>query len=237
MASKLAEAAVLIHANTQSLPRELSHVRSMTERALGSIRVNPLQGAFSGFASRAAQVGSLAGKALAGAFAATAGALLAAATAGVGIGGWGLKLAADAEMSQVAFETMLGSAEKAKKMLADLKEFGAKTPFEFPQLRDNAKLLLNFGISADQIMPTLQMLGDVAGGDGEKLNGLTLAFAQMSSAGRLMGQDLLQMINAGFNPLQEISRTTGESMADLKKRMEAGGITVEERRFPHALIR
>jgi tape measure domain-containing protein len=72
------------------------------------------------------------------------------------------------------------------------------------------------------------MITDIAAGDSQKLEGMTRAFGQMSGAGRLMGQDLNQMINAGFNPLQEISKRTGESMAVLKKRMEDGQISVDE---------
>jgi tape measure domain-containing protein len=72
------------------------------------------------------------------------------------------------------------------------------------------------------------MLSDVTGGNNERFKMLALAFSQMSAAGRLMGQDVLQMINAGFNPLQQISKTTGESMIELKKRMEDGGISSQE---------
>lgn len=66
-------------------------------------------------------------------------------------------------------------------------------------------MMLSFGIAQDRIMPNIKALGDIAMGDRNKLNSLTLAFSQMTASGRLMGQDLLQMINAGFNPLSEIS--------------------------------
>ena len=81
-----------------------------------------------------------------------------------------------------------------------------------------------FGMETDKVMPTLKMLGDISMGDKEKLGALTLAFSQIKSAGRLMGQDLLQLVNAGFNPLQIISQKTGIGMADLKKKMEDGQI-------------
>ena len=71
------------------------------------------------------------------------------------------------------------------------------------------------------------MLGDATGGKAQNLLQMSLAFGQMASTGRLMGQDLLQMINAGFNPLKEISRTTGEDVIELKKKMEKGGISLE----------
>lgn len=134
---------------------------------------------------------------------------------------------ADFEQAEVSFEVLLGSAEKAKQMIEDLRVFGATTPLEFTGLQKNAQLLLNFGTEAERILPTLKMIGDISGGNAQKMDSLTLAFAQMSSTGRLMGQDLLQMINAGFNPLQIISEQTGKSIGDLKKEMEQGAISSE----------
>ena len=151
--------------------------------------------------------------------------LAAAAAAAVG---YGLKLAADAEQTAVSFEVMLGSAERARDMLGQLKAYADKSPFSGADTNNFAKMLLNYGISGEKILPTIRMLGDVAAGDKQKFEGLARAFGQMSSTGRLMGQDLNQFINAGFNPLQEIAAKTGESMAALKKRMEDGGIASDE---------
>ncbi len=138
-----------------------------------------------------------------------------------------LKLAADLESVTAEFEVMLGSGEAAGQMLENIQKFAASTPFEIAGLANNAKLLLSFGQSADSILPTLKMIGDVAGSSSERFGSLALAFAQISAGGKLTGQDLLQMINAGFNPLQEMARTTGESMASLRKRMEGGAISAE----------
>lgn len=148
--------------------------------------------------------------------------------AGVAGGAGLLKLAADAEMTAVSFEVMLGSAAEAKTMIDQLNKLGAESPFGSAEFQQAAQTLLQYGIAAESVVPTISMLGDVAAGDAEKLSRLTLAFGQMSAAGRLMGQDVLQMINAGFNPLQQISAKTGESMLDLRKRMEAGGISAAE---------
>ena len=126
------------------------------------------------------------------------------------------------------FTVMLQSATKAKEMLADIQEFAAKTPLETTDITLAAKTLLNFGVAGDQIMPMLKRLGDASGGNAERFKQMALAYGQISSTGRLMGTDLLQLINAGFNPLQQISARTGESMLDLKKRMESGGIAIEE---------
>jgi tape measure domain-containing protein len=138
-----------------------------------------------------------------------------------------LKMGMDLEMTNVSFEVLLGNAERARKMITGINDFAAKTPFEQRGLMDAAKMMLSFNIAQEKIMPNLKMIGDIAMGDANKMNSLTLAYSQMSSAGKLMGQDLLQMINAGFNPLQEIARTTGKSMAVLKKEMSEGKIPVE----------
>jgi tape measure domain-containing protein len=151
------------------------------------------------------------------------------AAAGMAALGLGVvSVAANAELAAVSMEVMLGSAAKASAMISAINAMAVESPFGSKEFTQAAQVLLNFGVTAENVLPTISMLGDVAAGDSEKLERLTLAFGQMSSAGRLMGQDLLQMINAGFNPLQEISKRTGESMMQLRKRMEAGEITSHE---------
>ena len=142
--------------------------------------------------------------------------------------GWGVKLAADAETAQASFSVLAGSAAKARQMLAEIKQFSQASPISQGTLRDAASTMLSFGVNVDNVLPALRQFGDITGGDAERMKSLALAFGQMSSAGRMMGQDLLQMINAGFNPLQEISRKTGESLVELKARMEAGAISSQE---------
>ncbi|MCM1079696.1 MAG: tape measure protein [Bacteroidales bacterium] len=128
---------------------------------------------------------------------------------------------------EVSFSSLLGSSGKGKKMFEDITAFATSTPMLEKDLAQAAQTLLGFNIEAEKVMPLLQQLGDVSMGDSQKFQSLTLAFAQASSTGKLMGQDLLQMINAGFNPLAEISRTTGKSMSELKDEMSKGNITVE----------
>jgi len=155
----------------------------------------------------------------------------AAATAGLSVmaaAKWGVEVAAQSEMAQASFTTLLGSADAAKSMLGGLTQYASKTPYSQGGVRDAAQMLLNFGVNAKSVIPDLMMLGDVAMGSEEKLGRISLAYGQIASTGRLMGQDLLQLINAGFNPLQEISRRTGETMAELKKRMEDGKISFDE---------
>lgn len=138
-----------------------------------------------------------------------------------------LKASSDFEQAGVQFGVMLGDAKKAQRLVNEIQDMANVTPFETQDLLDASKTLLNFGINVQDILPDLRMLGDIAGGDKQRMQSLTLAFSQMSSAGRLMGQDLLQMINAGFNPLQVISEKTGKSMAVLKDEMSEGKISVE----------
>ena len=131
------------------------------------------------------------------------------------------------EQAQSGFTTMLGSAEKATAMVGKLKSMADSTPFEMTDLMDSAKTMLAFGQTAESILPSVTMLGDVAMGNKEKFKSLSLAYAQVQATGRLMGQDLLQMVNAGFNPLQVIAEKTGISMGELKEKMEKGGISAE----------
>lgn len=136
-----------------------------------------------------------------------------------------IEIAGDFEQSKISFEILLGDAQKATTLLQNLKTLAQTTPLELPGLQENAKLLLSFNVAQEKILPTLKTLGDISGGNAEKMNSLTLAFAQMSSAGRLTGQDLMQMINAGFNPLQVMSEKTGKSIQQLRTDMERGAIT------------
>ena len=134
---------------------------------------------------------------------------------------------AQIEQYQAGLKTLLGSAEKANETLGNLKEFASTTPFELTDLANASTTLLAFGENVDDLMPDLKMLGDISLGNKEKFSSLALVFGQVKSQGRLMGQDLLQMINAGFNPLLVISEKTGESMDSLKDKMSKGQITFE----------
>lgn len=147
--------------------------------------------------------------------------------AGAGIITGIAKLGMEAEQTKVSFDVLLGSQQKSADLLKQLTVYSNKTPYGKQDIQDASKVMLQFGISAEDIMPNMRMLGDIAMGNADKMQSLTLAFSQVSSAGKLQGEDLLQMINAGFNPLKEISRTTGESMASLREKMEKGAISAE----------
>jgi len=142
-----------------------------------------------------------------------------------GIAGAAIKNGIQQDLQNTSFEVLLGSEEAAKKLVQDITKYGAETTYDKIGLGGNAQQMLSFGINENKIMPTLKAIGDIAMGDTNRMNSLTLAFSQMSSTGKLTGQDLLQMINAGFNPLNEISKKTGKSIGDLKKEMEKGSIS------------
>ena len=131
------------------------------------------------------------------------------------------------QQTKISFEVMLGSAEKAKKVLAELTKFSIVTPFTPDQVNKAAKALLAFDVEANKLIPTLKFLGDVSSGTGKDLTEMAIIFGQIRSTGRLMGQDLLQLINAGFNPLQVISKETGKSVGQLKQEMEKGLVTFD----------
>ena len=139
--------------------------------------------------------------------------------------GKSLRLGVEQEMQRTSFEVLLGGEEAADNMMKEVSEYAKKTPYKKLGLGDATKTMLGFGIAQEKIMPSLKAIGDVAMGDANKMSSLTLAYSQMSSTGKLTGQDLLQMINAGFNPLNEISKKTGKSIGDLKKDMEKGAIS------------
>jgi len=153
---------------------------------------------------------------------------VAAITAGVfKLGKTIFDLGVKQEQLNIAFTTFLGSAREAKKVMADLTKFSIVTPFTPDQVNGAAKALLAFGVKGKELIPILKMLGDVSAGTGKDLTEMAVIFGQIRSTGRLMGQDLLQLINAGFNPLQVISEKTGKSVAILKNEMEKGLISFD----------
>ena len=139
-----------------------------------------------------------------------------------------IKLATEVEDAQVAFEVLTGSVNDGKVLFQQIRDFAQASPITFSNAAQATRTMMSFGVEAQRIQETLRMLSDITGGNNERFAILTRAFSGMSAAGRLMGEDVQQMIDAGFNPLQQISKMTGESLIELKKRMEAGAIASEE---------
>lgn len=127
---------------------------------------------------------------------------------------------------QTAIETMVGK-DVASGLMTQLKEMAKISPLTLTDMVNAEKMMLGFNIQAEDTVRYLQALSDISMGDSVKFKSLTLAFSQMSAAGKLMGQDLNQMINAGFNPLQIIAEKTGKSIATLKDEMSKGAVSAE----------
>lgn len=132
------------------------------------------------------------------------------------------------EQLEVSFSTLLGSQAQANALLQEIREYGTVTPYDTEGLAQAARLMLSYGMATNKVMPTLRMLGDISMGDKEKLQSLTLAFSQMSASGRVCKEDLNQMVNAGFNPLQIIAEQTGKSIGELNDEVSAGKISVNQ---------
>lgn len=139
-----------------------------------------------------------------------------------------VKYTSSIEQLQTSFEVMTGSADKAAQVIDRISQLGAETPFEMTDLAETTQLLMNYGFAADDAINRMTMLGDIAQGNADKMNSIATAYGQMSSAGKVSLEDVKQMIEAGFNPLQEISQSTGESMASLYDRISKGTLAVDE---------
>lgn len=137
------------------------------------------------------------------------------------------RLGAEAEQTNVAFSVLVGNETKAAQMLGKITDMAAATPFGKMDLVKNAQTMINFGVATDKVLPLLRQLGDISGGNAERLSGLSLVMGQVAAAGKMQGQDLMQFINAGFNPLRELSVMTGKSYEKLQDMMSKGRITYE----------
>lgn len=127
---------------------------------------------------------------------------------------------------ETAIETLVGK-DMANKLMPQIKEMAKISPLTMTDIVGAEKMMLGFNIDAEKTIDYLKAISDISMGNSQKFNSLTLAFSQMSAAGRLLGQDLNQMIGQGFNPLQVISEKTGKSIAQLKEEMSKGAISAE----------
>lgn len=140
----------------------------------------------------------------------------------------GLEYNASMQSYLTNFKVMLGSEEQAAEKLAEIRKMAASTPFSLDDLTDGTQTLLQFGIAADDTTGVLQQLGDISLGNADKLQTLVRAYGKMSSAQKVTLENVNMMIDAGFNPLNQICTATGESMADLYKRISDGKVSFAE---------
>lgn len=154
-------------------------------------------------------------------------------TAGVslpilGVGGAALKAAADNEQLQVAFTTMLGSAENAKSLMADLSKFAAATPFESDEIQGAAKMLLAYGSSAGSVTDEMRQLGDIAAGVGVPLKDLAYLYGTSRVQGRLFTADINQFTSRGVPIIEALAETMGVAQGEIRGMVEAGKIGFPE---------
>lgn len=135
-----------------------------------------------------------------------------------------IKVGSNFEQLQISFETMLGSAEKAKVLLEDITKFAIKTPFELKDVAKGAKALLAFGIEQEKIIPTLKSLGDVAAGLSIPIERLILNFGQVKTQSRLTGRELRDFAIAGVPLLDELAKIMGKSTSEITKLVSAGAV-------------
>ena len=129
------------------------------------------------------------------------------------------------------FKVMLGNEELAAAKLSELRKMAASTPFALSDLTEGTQILLQFGIAADDTTDVLKQLGDISLGNADKLQTLVRAYGKMSSAKKVTLENVNMMIDAGFNPLNQICEATGESMSDLYKRISDGRVSFEELQY------
>jgi len=160
---------------------------------------------------------------------AAAGAIIGGVVVGgiVNLGKAMVMASAEMETTRISFNTFLGSVEAGGKIMKELQDFSVVTPFTISQINGAAKSLLAFGVEADDIAPTLKLLGDVSAGTGKDLKEMSIIFGKIKGNGRLMGAELGQLIDGGFDPLASIAKKTGKSMVELRKDMAKGLISFD----------
>lgn len=158
---------------------------------------------------------------------------LGAAISAVGLaaGKTGIEFNAMMEQSEIAWTTLLGSAEEAKQTIEDLKELGAKTPFEFEGLDKSAKLLNMAGFEGEKLKETLIAVGDAVsavGGGQEELEGVSMALFQMSAKGKASAEEMNQLAERGIPAWQILSETMGKPIPELMKMSEQGKLMADQ---------
>ncbi len=132
--------------------------------------------------------------------------------------------AADFEQTKVAFTTLIGDAAKAEQTLAQLRELGARTPFEFPELADAGRKLIAFGEGSDTVAATLARIGDVSAGVQAPVNEIAELYGKARVQGRLFAEDINQLTGRGIPIIGELAKQFGVSDSEVKKLVESGKV-------------
>lgn len=132
------------------------------------------------------------------------------------------------EQYETSFAVMLGNMQSAKDLMSDLQDFAARTPYTVPDVTQNAQLLMNYGVEAENIIKTLTQLGDLSQGSVDKLNRISLAYGQMLAKGKVTGEELRQMTEAGVPLTQALADNMGIATSELMKFIEKGEVGIPE---------
>ena len=129
------------------------------------------------------------------------------------------------QTAQIGFATMLGSAEKAQKFLDDMADFAARTPFEYPELLEAAKRMLAYGFAAEEVLPTLRAVGDASaalGSGSVGIDRITLALGQIQAKGKLSGEEMRQLTEAGIPAWHILAEAMGKTVPELQDMVSKG---------------
>lgn len=139
-----------------------------------------------------------------------------------------VNMAADLEMTTLAFEVMLKSGDRATKMLADIRQFAAQTPFNTAELTDSSRKLIAYGLAADQIIPTLRMLGDVSAATQTPIGDLSYLYGTLAAQQRAYTKDIYQFANRGIPIYEELAKVLKKSVTETKDLIEEGRVGFPE---------
>ena len=138
-----------------------------------------------------------------------------------------LDLYGNLKMAEAGLQAFTGSAQSSATIMAEIKDHAEKTSFTRLGLTEATRNMMSYGLSAKSALEHMKMLGDVAGGSELRFERLSFAMSQITANGRLQGNELRQLTEQGFNPLETMSRVTGKSMLELRKMMEDGAISAD----------
>ncbi|MEW6048248.1 MAG: tape measure protein, partial [Bacillota bacterium] len=150
-----------------------------------------------------------------------------AGAAFAGMAAWGVRLAAQWEQAQIAFTTLLGSAEEANKFLGQLVEFAARTPFNLTNITQASRQLLAYGFAAEQVLPTLSAIGDAVaalGGGADEIQRAVLAIGQMRAKGKVAGEEMRQLTELGIPAGEMLAESIGVSVPEAMELVEKRAI-------------
>lgn len=136
-----------------------------------------------------------------------------------------VNIAIERQRIEMMLGALTGGAESVGNLTSSIRQLDKQSALSFMEISKGAQTMLGFGVSTEITMPALKALSEISMGNAERFQSLSLAFGQVAASGKLAGQEILQMVNAGFNPLQEISRTTGRTMSDLRRAVSDGEIS------------